>query len=154
MNRGFTLIEILIVVAIIAVLASALLVGLGPVQRQGRDARRISDLRQVQNALELYYAKCGYYPGTAQPSSPCQARSNISSWSQLTGALVGSSIGVNQIPDDPTNGQDYVYGSDGISYVLGAKLEDQNNSAFQNGASGNIFGVNCGQAQQIYCIEF
>ncbi len=50
-RKGFTLIEILIVVAIIAILASVVLVGLAPTQREGRDARRISDLAQVQNGL-------------------------------------------------------------------------------------------------------
>ena len=64
-RKGFTLIEILIVVAIIAILASVVLVGLGPTQQAGRDARRISDLHEVQNGLELYYNKCGYYPGTS-----------------------------------------------------------------------------------------
>ena len=61
-QQGFTLIEILIVVAIIAILASVVLVGLGPTQAQGRDARRISDLREVQTGLELYYNKNGVYP--------------------------------------------------------------------------------------------
>lgn len=156
-ERGFTLIEILIVVAIIAVLASAVLIGLGPVQRQGRDARRISDLRQVQNALELYYAKCGYYPGTAQPTSPCTAFSSIVAWSDVSSALVGSSIGVSQVPNDPTAGKNYFYGTSatGNSYVLGTALEDPNNSALQNSAQGTIFGVSCTPVSPtVYCIQF
>ncbi len=152
--RGFTLIEILIVIAIIAVLASAVLIGLGPVQRQGRDARRISDLRQTQNALELYYSKCGYYPGTTQASSPCSGFVQISAWSDLTNALTGSNIGVPQIPNDPTAGKNYFYGTDsaGTQYVIGATLEDPNNPAFQNSAQGTIFGVNC--TAPVYCIRF
>ena len=43
-RKGFTLIEILVVVAIISILASVVLVGLGPTRKIGRDARRISDL--------------------------------------------------------------------------------------------------------------
>lgn len=154
-ERGFTLIEILIVVAIIAVLASAVLIGLGPVQRQGRDARRISDLRQVQNALELYYSKCGYYPGTAQNVSPCGAFTTITTWSDMTSALTGSSIGTTQVPNDPTAGKNYLYGASptGNSYVLGADLEDANNSSLQNSARGNIFNVDC-TAPTRYCIQF
>ena len=57
------MIEILIVVAIIGILASVVLVGLGPTQQSGRDARRLSDLHEVQNAIELYYQKYGIYPG-------------------------------------------------------------------------------------------
>lgn len=154
MKKGFTLIEILIVVAIIAILAGSILVGFGPAQRQGRDSRRIADLRQVQNALELYYSKCGYYPGTAQASSPCGAFQPISSWSDLTSALTGSSIGTSQIPNDPTNGKNYMYGTDGTgsSYVLGAALEDANNPTLQNSAKGTIFGINC--SGNTYCIQF
>ena len=70
-RQGFTLIEILIVVAIIAILASVVLVGLGPTQQAGRDARRLSDIREAQNALELFYNKCGYYPETITAAGAC-----------------------------------------------------------------------------------
>ncbi len=155
--RGFTLIEILIVVAIIAVLASSVLVGFGPAQRQSRDTRRISDLRQIQNALGLYYAKCGYYPGTAQSGACTAAFSSIgNTWSSLSGSITGSNIGVKQIPNDPTAGKNYIYGSsDGSGYTLGAILEDANNPVMQSSAaSGN--GVTCGINGGVatYCIEF
>jgi prepilin-type N-terminal cleavage/methylation domain-containing protein len=53
-KKGFTLIEVLTVVAIIGLLASIVLVGLGSFRTRGRDTRRIADLRSTQNALELY----------------------------------------------------------------------------------------------------
>ncbi len=154
MKRGFTLIEILIVVAIIAILASVVLVGFGPAQRQGRDTRRIADLRQVQNALELYYAKCGYYPGTAQATSPCGGFSQISSWASLITSLTGSNIGVSQIPNDPSSGKNYLYGTNiaGSSYTLGAVLEDANNPALQSSATGNVNNINC--TGNTYCVQF
>jgi len=55
-KKGFTLIELLTVVAIIALLASASLASLAVAQRKSRDAKRISDLHQMQIALEYYYA--------------------------------------------------------------------------------------------------
>ncbi|MBI4085371.1 MAG: type II secretion system protein [Candidatus Liptonbacteria bacterium] len=154
MKKGFTLIEILIVVAIIAVLASIVLIGFGPAQRQGRDARRISDLRQSQNALELYYSKCGYYPGTAQATYPCGARASVNTWSGVQAALTGSNIGVSQIPNDLSGGATYYYGTDGngTSYVIGATLEDQNNPALQNSYKTSEYGVTCTGAN--YCIKF
>jgi len=152
-KSGFTLIELLIVVAIIAVLSSIVLIGLGPTQRAGRDARRIADLRQVQTALELYFNKCGYYPGSQQPVSPCSPYSPISTWQDLVFSLRGSNIGVNQVPNDPTSGRTYSYGADvsGSSYVLGAFLEDANSSALVDDIDGLQNGVNCDDPT--YCVQ-
>jgi len=146
----------LIVVAIIGILASAVLVGLGPVQRQARDSRRIADLRQTQTGLELYFHKCGYYPGTAQASSPCGAFSQIGDWNSMTTALTGSNLGVNRVPNDPSSGRTYSYGTDGIGsgYIIGARMEDAGNPNLVSGddADGTVFGVDC--ADPIYCIRF
>ncbi len=155
--RGFTLIEILIVVAIIAILAGSVLVGFGPAQRQGRDTRRISDLRQVQNALGLYYAKCGYYPGASTGNAACTGFTiGTNTWATLNTALTGSFIGIKQIPNDPTSGKDYSYGStDGTGYTLGAVLEDVNNPVMQSSAATSN-GVTCGVSGNTatYCVEF
>ena len=157
-EKGFTLIEVLIVVAIIGILASVVLVGLGPTQRAGRDARRISDLRQTQNALELYFNKCGYYPGTVQANPPpCGAYAANNTWgdavSGMTQALIGSAIGVSQIPNDPTSGKTYYYGANavGSSYVVGAKLEDSGNQALSQDIDGTVNGVDC--ADPVYCVQ-
>ena len=154
MKKGFTLIEILIVVAIIAILASVVLIGLGPTQRIGRDSRRLADLRQVQNALELYFNKCGYYPGEVQSGSACGLRGGSpANWDALNTALRGSTIGVvGNIPNDPSSGRTYTYGSDGVSYVLGAQLEDVNNQALQGNIEGTVFDVvDCNNP--VYCIQ-
>lgn len=157
-RKGFTLIEMLIVVAIIGILASVVLVGLGPVQRRGRDARRLADLREVQNALELYFSKCGYYPGNAQSSTPCGAFSSINgpqAWANLQTALSGSNVGVRNIPNDPSGGRTYFYGTDssGSTYVLGADLEDAENPALAQDVDVPLYGVACDGAT-VYCIEF
>jgi len=144
-KKGFTLIELLIVIAVIGILASVVLVGLGPVQKQGRDARRISDLRQVQNGLELYYSKNGSYPTT--------------DWSGLVTALTGAGIGVSNVPNDPKPGQNYYYYSDGTTYCLGAILEDANNPNWSRsvacpGASFSCYvGSTPAPAGSIYCIK-
>jgi prepilin-type N-terminal cleavage/methylation domain-containing protein len=61
-TRGFTLIELLVVIAIIGVLSSVVLASLNSARIKARDARRISDMHQVQTALELYYNDNKGYP--------------------------------------------------------------------------------------------
>ena len=61
-SLGFTLVELLVVIAIIGVLASVVLVSLNSARAKARDARRLTDVKQIQTALELYYDANGYYP--------------------------------------------------------------------------------------------
>jgi prepilin-type N-terminal cleavage/methylation domain-containing protein len=62
LSRGFTLIELLVVIAIIGILSSVVLASLNSARQKGRDARRISDLKQIQLALELNYDQDQSYP--------------------------------------------------------------------------------------------
>lgn len=135
-NRaGFTLIEILIVVAIIAILASVVLVGLGPTQQLGRDARRVSDIHEVQNGLELFYQKSGAYP---VPTTAAWGPAGTAG--SLTGQLVAANIGINNVPNDPSSGKNYIYAwtTGGSDYVLGAVLENPNSSAWQSYQKPNL----------------
>ncbi len=61
-DGGFTLIELLVVIAIIGLLSSIVLAGLGTARMKSRDAKRIAEFKQIQNALELYYQDYGTYP--------------------------------------------------------------------------------------------
>ena len=61
-QKGFTLIELLVVIAIIGLLSRIVLVSLNSARIKARDARRLSDMRQIQLALELYYDNNGSYP--------------------------------------------------------------------------------------------
>jgi prepilin-type N-terminal cleavage/methylation domain-containing protein len=146
-NKGFTLIEVLIVVFIIGLLASVVLVGLGAFRARGRDARRVADLRSIQNALELYY-------GAANNQYPTGVN-----FAGMRAALLGANIGVSSVPQDPGNFQ-YQYGSNGQSYILGAQLEDENNPVLKDdvdgSASGATFNVECGAPtnDKYYCLRF
>lgn len=155
-RKGFTLIEILIVVAIIGILASVALVGLAPAQRRGRDARRLSDIKQAQTALELYYSKCGYYPGQVQAGTTCTGRvGGPSDWAALETVITQSNLGIRDLPNDPTGGASYQYASsDGSSYTLAAILEDKNNSVLSQSAPSPSNGMaDCGTNGK-YCLEF
>lgn len=61
-RQGFTLMEILIAIAIIAILTAIGIVSYGSINRGARNAKRKSDIGQIQSALELYRSDFGYYP--------------------------------------------------------------------------------------------
>ncbi len=140
---GFTLIELLTVIAIIGILASIVLVSLSSAESKGRDAKRISDIRTIQLALEEYYNDNGHYPDTYSdlvtdlvptyiPSMPLDPLSTTNSpidyayygWS-LNGVTCGSNPSIV------------------VGFHLGAVLENSNNpasTAEANGAATPIVG--------------
>jgi prepilin-type N-terminal cleavage/methylation domain-containing protein len=175
-RKGFTLIEILVVIAIIAILASIVLVGLGPSEAAARDARRLSDLHDIQNSLELYYNACGNYPGGAPcGSNVTNATYGGSSVSTYYGGVAGASMAVvpnlGNLPQDPLKQQSYDYdpvGSGGnqnlatpVSYYLGATLENKNNAVFQLGyqykttvpPGTTVDFPSAGCAAPVYCVS-
>jgi len=75
-TEGFTLIELLVVVAIIGLLSSVVLASLSSARTKARDARRLSDMHQIQIALDMYYHdNGGNYP---------QENSSDGSWENST----------------------------------------------------------------------
>ncbi len=148
--------ELLIVVAIIGLLASMILVGLSSFRSRGRDARRVSDVKQAQNGLEIYYAKENKYPVVAYSSA-------LDSWERMTSAITGAGIGITQISQDPLGDENsYAYASDpddGInpqSYVIAVVLEDSGSQSLKNDLDGTIFGIDCGDTatDTVYCVQF
>ncbi len=115
-NKGFTLIELLVVIAIIAILSTVVMAGLNSARAKGRDAKRISDVKALQTAFELYYDSCGRYPAAMTTASN-------------TGCTGGESLGtyMNPMPTAPTPEAapaGYVYASaDGTTYSVVFGLE-------------------------------
>ena len=68
-QKGFTLIELLVVIAIIGLLSTLAVVALNNARSKSRDARRLSDIKQIQTALELYYNDAGGYPAAITAGS-------------------------------------------------------------------------------------
>jgi type II secretion system protein G len=102
-NQGFTLIELLVVISIIGLLASVVIANLGEAKGKAQDARRISDMRQIQNALERYYNEHRQYPG---PSVGVVIAGNQIGVGSPIDALLSPYL--SSIPIDPTH--------DGIVY--------------------------------------
>jgi len=63
-HSGFTIVELLIVIVVIAILAAITIVAYNGIQQRSRDAKRQSDINTMHKQLEIYYTDKGYYPVT------------------------------------------------------------------------------------------
>jgi len=125
---AFTLIELLVVISIIAILIAAATFSYTNAQQKGRDNKRKSDLKAVQQALELYFQQNGKYPSTASGGViQCNigGDTSIRSWSS---AFTCNSITyMNPLPKEPTTGsQPYYYftSAPNSTYVISTQLEN------------------------------
>jgi len=69
-NKGFSLLELLVVIGVISVMLAIAVSSYSTTQKKARDARRMSDLKTIQQAAEQYYSICGYsYPNFTSGAS-------------------------------------------------------------------------------------
>jgi prepilin-type N-terminal cleavage/methylation domain-containing protein len=61
---GFTIVEVLVVIGIIAVLTVVIFPAISEIRAKNRDAEKVSDIAAIQLALSLYYSQKGEYPVT------------------------------------------------------------------------------------------
>ncbi len=61
-NNGFTLVEIVFVIGIMAVFSAVIYSSFDPSRAKSRDQKRVSDISRIQLALEQYFQKNGIYP--------------------------------------------------------------------------------------------
>lgn len=110
-RKGFTLVELLVVVAIIGLLSTLAVVALGNARQKARDAKRVSDIKQIQTGLELFFSDNNSYPAVAAKIDPLGGGGM-----QLTsGGGFGGPAGttyMSTVPANPTpGGLSYTYTS-------------------------------------------
>ncbi|WP_302794939.1 type II secretion system protein [Cloacibacillus evryensis] len=67
--KGFTLVELLIVIIIIGILAGMMMLSTGSATDKAEATKIVSDLRNIKSAALMYYADKGYWPGTSPDAS-------------------------------------------------------------------------------------
>lgn len=99
-RRGFTLVELIIVIVIIALLASAGLASYERVQKNARDAKRMGDMRDIKNALLLYRSlNGGALPGNVD--NDCYGWDTSADGDFIRG--INNPNIMESVPSDPLN---------------------------------------------------
>ena len=109
-KKGFTLIELIIVISIVAILSLVGITSFSSIQRDARNTRRKGDLKELQKALEAYKTRNGEYPRTTPGFSGAWAPVGYN-WLGTCGTWAGGiSSGGKDDHDDGTDPEGYIPG--------------------------------------------
>lgn len=155
-RKGFTLVELILVMALLAILAIMLIGNFNASLKKGRDAQRKNDLSQLQKALEIYYEDNKSYPSFTSIFNKKLCPNDI--------CTVGGITYMVKTPSDPTTTKyKYVYypapAQNGITsyYYLYSYIEndqDQGPNVSMGGYDDPFGGstTECGASTtQIFC---
>ncbi len=152
LKKGFTLVELLIVIAVLAILIAAVIIVLNPgeILAQARDSQRVSDMSSIKSALSLYIIQSSVPPFAASScaaggictknttaggpfaNATCAATSTTSNvigsgWVDVAFSTVPGGSPLPFLPVDPSNGDTYFYAfmcdKTANTFELDAKLE-------------------------------
>lgn len=127
--------ELLLVMTTATVVIGGITVNVPDILNEANDTQRVANLRQIVNALELYYSDEGNYPET-----------NFD-------GLISQLISGNYLGSSPTNKEKYDYqnSNEGENYILKVLLENPESDYLEADLDGNIDGMNC--QDPYYCLR-
>lgn len=150
-ESAFTLVELLVVMAIIGILATLIVGGFRSSQRRSRDAARKSDLGQIARALEMFYSDYQVYPPSNNSGQIIACPYNKNDPAQSGACIFGSgnlsdgpTTYMREIPEDPHGGTYfYRYLSSENGFQIFAHLENPEDPGCINTDCSGI-AINCG----------
>lgn len=171
MSKGFTLLELLIVIAILAILTTVVVLILNPAEylAQARDSQRLSDTNTLNSAISLYLATVSNIVWTGCGSVVCTATGTVPGGTAACGSVSSSTvisgggwvpISFNNIPGgsplirepiDPTNNSTYKYAyncnASANTYEIDAKMES---AKYRNTGASDVESKDGGNASSTY----
>lgn len=145
--RGFTLVELIVVIAIIGMLFSVVVALFSGAQRDAKDKRRVADLQQLQKALELYHVDHQGFPKESEGANGNTA-TNATFKNIMAEYLRGT-------PTDPINNDTFFYYYDGAhqcgdreyAVIFARQMEDPGNANYDEFFDTTCAGVLDGEGR-------
>lgn len=110
-SRGFTIVELLIVIVVIAVLAAITIVAFNGIQERAANAARLTEIRQIATLLDLYKAQFGDYPamntwtgyciGGGYPDGVCRDPNGATAYPESNTTVTNELLKVGSLPSGP-----------------------------------------------------
>lgn len=154
-KKGFTLVELMIVISILGILTSIGIFAFQSSQQKSRDSRRKSDLSNVAAALEMYNSDVGSYPATGTDTQGtikgCGDTTKTECAWGTSFANTTKATYMVKLPKDPSSPtSEYMYEKSGTGYRLYARLDNLQDSFIESLAEPKVFNVKCGS----FCCNF
>lgn len=141
--KAFTLVELMVVIAIIGILSTIVSVNLSGAQKKSRDSRRIADLQALNSSLKMYYEDKDSYPDADVDNSDSNKYCTIGDkWDDNQTICLGEiqTLGfVSTLPTDPLSSSKYEYRKDDTNDVKKVILHATLEKITASSAGSNLF---------------
>lgn len=141
-RHGFTLVELLVVIVVLAVLAAIVLPKFMNSSRRSKESAMKSDLKLLRNAVSLFNADTGVYPkALSDLSSTTAPTSATAKGLDATGTEAAYAPSdwhgpyIQDLPKDPISGNDYTYST------ASGSVGKVTSSAASNGLDGTAYST-------------